>query len=364
MEQLYDLQSSSVEFFYATNDIFMLGPGFADQFHTTLLQCFEFSPGFLRDSYQAMFSALIWARHQATSFDQVDISRGALSLRRLRTFSVNNLRDAVAVFSLGPTLAAFDVLTRCLGSVTILRHSLSMVQEWYPTLASSPGLDPIVISPIFWDTAHCLVWREVPVLRYRVRDPHAVDRVAGLCTTLLPFLYDLCVASNKWRDTKEAQYAAAIKEVEKKILCWSPVFNTKFNKSFSRQEILAMTAHAAMHRTAALLIVHRLFNPIGTADDVAEAYATDIIARLQGYLTMAGQDEKLQHTALPMFLAGLEIPNLAEEAWMRLSLLKAPSICLRKLSAAVDFVWKQRYKGFSGFLLDLLETGLDFVVIP
>jgi len=364
IEQLFDLQSASLEFFYATNDIFMLGPGFADDFLTTLRQSYEFSPSFLRDSYQAMFTALIWARHLATSFDQVDISRGALSLRRLRTFSVCNLRDAVAVFSLGPTLAAFDVLTRCQGSVTILRHSLSMVQSWYPTLSSSPGLDPIIIAPIFWDTSHCLIRREVPVIRYLVRDPHTVDRVAGMCTTLMPLLQDLCVASSRWRQAKKSQDAATIRNSRRTSPPGFPVIGPEFAKSFSKQETLAMTSQASMYRTAALLIIHRLFNPIGTADDTAKDYASDILAKLKDYLSLSGPQEKLQHTALPMFLAALEIPNLAEQTWICLSLLKAPSICLKKLSAVVDFVWEQRSEGYSGFILDLLETGPDFVVIP
>ncbi|KIW92612.1 uncharacterized protein Z519_06459 [Cladophialophora bantiana CBS 173.52] len=364
LEQLYDLQNSSLEFFYATNDIFMLGPGFADQFLTTLRQCYEFAPGFLRDTYQAMFTALIWARHQATSFDQVDISRGALSLRRLRTFSVCNLRDAVAAVSLGPTLAAFDVLTRCVGSVIILRHSLSMVQAWYPTLSNSPGLDPIIIAPIFWDTAHCLILREIPIIRYLVRDPHTVDRVAGMCTTLLPILYDLCVASNKLRRSGEVQHVRTIREVENKIIAWRPDFGPELHRSFSKREILAMTAQASMYRAAALLTIHRLFNLIGTADDIAKAYATEIVAKLHEHLVSLGQEEKLQHTALPMFLAALELPNLAQETWTRLSLLKAPSICLKKLAAVVEFVWEQRSSGFSGSLFDLLEAGPEFVVIP
>lgn len=364
MELLFDVQSSSLEFFYATNDIFMLGPGFADEFLTALRECYEFSPCFLRDSYQAMFTALIWARHQATSFDQVDISRGALSLRRLRTFSVCNLRDAVAVISLGPTLAAFDVLTRCVGSATILRHSLSMVQAWYPTLSSSPGLDPIIIAPIFWDTVNCLIRREVPVVRYLVRDSHTVDRVAGMCTTLLPILYDLCVASSKRKHSGEAQDAEIIREVEKDIISWRPISSTELHKSFSKKEILAMTAQASMYRTAAVLIVHRLLNMIGTADDSAKAYAGDIVVNLQEYLISLGREEKLQHTMLPMFLAALEIPNLASQTWAYLSLLKAPSICLKKLFAVVEYVWEQRSRGFSGSMFDLLETGPDFAIVP
>jgi hypothetical protein len=364
IEQLYDIQSSSLEFFYATNDVFMLGPGFADEFLTTLRECYEFSPGFLRDSYQALFTALIWARHQGTSFDQVDISRGALSLRRLRTFSVCNLRDAVAVISLGPTLAAFDLLTRCVGSATILRHSLSMVQAWYPTLSGNPGLDPIIIAPIFWDTAHCLIRREVPVIRYLIRDSHTVDRVAGMCTTLLPILYDLCVASCKRKHSGEAQDAEIIREVEKDIISWRPISSTELHKTFSKQEILAMTAQASMYRTAAMLIVHRLLNMIGTADDSAKAYAGDIVLNLQEYLISLGQEEKLQHTVLPMFLAALEIPNLASQIWGCLSLLKAPSICLKKLLAVVEYVWEQRSRGFSGFMFDLLETGPDFTIVP
>ena len=364
MEQLFDVQSSSLEFFYATNDIFMLGPGFADEFLTALQEYYEFSPCFLRDSYQAMFTALIWARHQATSFDQVDISRGALSLRRLRNFSVFNLRDAVAVISLGPTLAAFDLLTRCVGATMILRHSLSMVQAWYPTLSSSPGLDPIIIAPIFWDTVNCLIRREVPVVRYIVRDSRTVDRVAGMCTTLLPILYDLCVASRKWKQSGDAQDAEIIREVEQDIISWRPISSTELHKSFSKQEILAMTAQASMYRSAAMLIVHRLLNTIGTADDSAKGYAGDIVVNLQEYHLSLGQEEKLQHTVLPMFLAALEIPNLAHQVWPCLSLLKAPSICLKKLLAVVENVWKQRSKGFSGSMFDLLESGQDFAIIP
>lgn len=353
-----------LDFFYSTNDIFMLGPSFANQYRDSLLIVYRFSPAYLRDIGRAMFSAITWARLRSSSYEQVDITTGALTLQRLRTATVRDLSDAVMVNTLGPILAAFDLLTSGMGSALILRHTLRLVKPWYRTLLDNPALNPVTISSIFWDTAHCLVNRQIPVVEFEVRDEHVIDRVAGLCTTLLPMLYKLCILSHDIALSSLQPHLEPLLELYATISSWKRELSAQEECRFSKMECLQLNTQASMYRTASLLLIHRILNPIGTNDYVAKAYADTIALDLSNYLSAASPRKKVQFVSVPIFLAMLESRALSEEIWKNLKMMDGPSLGLDKLAKAVDAAWKKRDAGFTGSVFDLLKSGPSFVVLP
>ncbi|KAG4431312.1 hypothetical protein IFR05_013209 [Cadophora sp. M221] len=356
-----------LKLFTDTYDLFMLGPSFAWGMRAAFQHSYLCSPVLLHDIIAVLWTTVKRARNNEAAWDQDDVARGAVSLQQLRTAKISGIGDALAILALGQTLAAFDLLTSCNGSTSILRYSLTSICPWYEDVAKNPTLDPVIIVSIYWDTLNSLVKREIPIIKHIPRDSPIVDRMAGLCTTLLPTFYDLCVVSKKSKDLLEAGSEVDIDGLEKirqKIFWWRSEPPSNLADCFSDQEILKMEAQAAMYRTAALLFCHRTLHPIGTLDNVAREHADSIMSDFSKYSALLKPGESLQNVGFPILLVALEIQDLPKNVWKYITLSAAAPVFEAKISAMIDWVWMERSSGSTSFLLELVERGPDFVVIP
>jgi len=356
-----------LKLFTDTYDLFMLGPSFAWGMRAAFQYSYIGSPVLLHDIIAVLWTTVKRARNNIAAWDQDDVARGAVSLQQLRTAQISGMGDALAILALGQTLAAFDLLTSCSGSTSILRYSLTSIRPWHESVAKNPILDPVIIASIFWDTLNCLMAGEIPILEQISRDVPIVDRMAGHCTTLLPVFYDLCVASKKAKDDRDAGSAADIHDlaqIRQKVLWWRPEPPSNLAENFSDQEILKMEAQASVYRSAALLFCHRTLHPIGTLDEVAREHANNIMSEFSKYSSMLKPETRLQNVGFPILLVALEIHDLPKDIWNYITLSAAAPVFMSKISALIDWVWKQRNDGCTNFLLDLIKRGPDFVVIP
>ncbi|GMF73078.1 unnamed protein product [Aspergillus oryzae] len=351
-----------VEDFYVLHDIYMFGLTFAKDFQQALEYCYRHSADLLGETFAAISSCLSWARFGLLTADQVDVRSGAASVEKLRNAVIVDTHDALAVLMLGQALAAFDSLVTSTGEISILRCSLSLVRPWYPDIARNRLLEPIAIAPIFWDTVWCLLHREVPVIRPLFNRAGVVDRVAGLCTSLLSILYDLCVVSKQLADGSVQE--TILEEVEHRIRTWSPDDSGLCLETYSELEILSMRTQATMYRTAALLLIHRLRHPLTFEDMTATALASDILDARSRFFADAGTGVKLQNTTFPLFLALLEIPISLEGLWESSTWLRTRPACVDRLFVFNQYYWDQRRSGFNGSLFDLIESGPGFVPGP
>ncbi|OAL18698.1 hypothetical protein AYO22_10391 [Fonsecaea multimorphosa] len=365
------LQSSPrlIAGFYSTYDLFMLGPTFAPRYRAAIRHSYSSAPTLLQDIYAALFNVCKRAKLDPGPLDESDLAPGAWSLWKLRNMRICGPRDALATMALGQALAAFDFMTVCRGPSPILRYALTVVQPWYEDLAEDAAFDPVTISPIFWDTIWCLLRREIPVLQFRLGDRVVVHHVAGLCTTLLPILYDLCVISNELQgwDASSSSWSGAnvrIQQIEQRLLSWMPRPPPDFTSKFSEQEILAVNAQAQMYRSAALLIATRLLNPLGTNDDLASWYAHTIIYEFAEYRTSTVPGTRLHNVAFPILVASMEIPDIPSEVWKSITSLALAPLCLAKMQAMRDHIWAERRAGSTSFMLDLVNQAPSFVVMP
>ncbi|OGM48816.1 hypothetical protein ABOM_003058 [Aspergillus bombycis] len=330
--------------FYLLHDVYMFGFTFAEDFQRALEYCHRHSPDLLDEIFTAITSVLSWARFGLLTADQVDT------------------HDALAVLMLGQALAAFDSLVTSTGAISILRCSLSLVHPWYPDIAGNRFLETIAIAPILWDTVWCLLHRQVPVIRPLFNRAGIIDRVAGLCTSLLPILYDLCVVSK--RLTNESAQETTLEEVEHQIQSWSPDNTGLCLDAYSDLEILSMRTQAMMYRTAGLLLIHRLRHSLTVEDAAATALASDILEARSRFFADAGTSAKLQNTSFPLFLALLEIPISLEGFWESSTWLRTRPACVDRLFVLNRYYWAQRHSGFNGSLFELIESGPEFVPIP
>ena len=309
-----------------------------------------------------MDSFLDWARFSRISSDRVDIEGGARSLQKLRTAEVTGSQDALAILMLGQALAAFDAFVASAGTRSILRYSLSLVKPWYSDFAQVQFLDPVTISPIFWDIVDSLVHREVPVIRPELRGPLIIDRLAGLCTSLLPTLYDLSSVAHDMRNNP-AQ-ATRLDDLEVYIRQWKPDHENLEFLGFSVIEVASIRTQAILYRLAGLLLIHRLRHPLGSHDGVAVSLANEILSERTAFFANQGNDVTLQNAGLPVFLALLEVPLAPEDVWKTSTRLRVRPSCVDKLNSFHSFFWEQKLAGFNGSLFELVDRGPEFTVLP
>ncbi|PKY03721.1 putative Zn(II)2Cys6 transcription factor [Aspergillus campestris IBT 28561] len=356
---LPDLDDST---FYEALDIWMFGSSFARDFHRAIHYCHQNSPWLLHEMFITMDTFLEWARFSRTTSERVDIKGGARSLQKLRTVEVTSAQDALAVLMLGQALAAFDLFVTFAGSIFILRYALSLVRPWYPSFARVQFLDPVTISPIFWDIVDCLAHREVPVIRPQLRDAPVVDRLAGLCASLLPTLYDLCVVGHEMRTDPDR--VSRLDNIEAQIRQWTPDYRALETSGCSQIEIALMRTQAVMYKLASLLLIHRLRYPLTSHDDTAASLANEILAERTAFFSRQGSDATLQNVGLPLILALLEVPLSIDDMWESSTRLRVRPICVDRLISFHRYFWEQRLSGFNGSVFELVDRGPTFVVLP
>ncbi|KAJ5669274.1 hypothetical protein N7462_010344 [Penicillium macrosclerotiorum] len=348
--------------FYALHNIFMIGPTFAEPFRRALEYSRSKTPELLQDTFLAMDKYVEGARSNSTAPAE-EIARVAGLLKKLQATSIVNADEALAIFILGQSLAAFDTFVVSTGSMLILRHSLFLVKPWYPQLAQVEFLDSVTILPLFWDILGCLFKREVPIIRPQIYRPLAVDRIAGLCVSLMPMLYELCEVSYEIKSQSQPR-TEKLERIEAEVRSWAPNPASLKTLRFTNTEKSALQAQAAMYRSAILLLIHRLIHPLSCQDGVAVSHANDILAERDKLLADGGPNMKLQYVCFPLFLALLEIPLRPESLWQSVTRLPICPACADQFFAFHKYFWQQRWGGFTGYLFDLMDKGPSFVAVP
>lgn len=348
------------EEFYELNDIFMIGPSFTKSFRQALNYSYLKAPHIVRDMFAVMIRYMT-----STSKPNItaEIAGVADLLRKLQVTEISNENDALAVLVLGQSLAALDTYMVSTGSMLILRHSLYLAKPWYAQLAQAEFLDPVTVTPIFWELIECLIKRDTPIIRPRIDRPHVVDRLVGFCVSLMPIFYDLCEVSHDMKVQAQSDIHK-LDIIEQKVLSWTPDEASLHTTKFTDSEIMLLRAQATIYRSATLLLIHRLKYPIGCQDGIAVSYANDIFEEKDKILLHGGPDTKLQFGCFPLFLALLEIPLRPETLWKSLTRLSYCPACAEQFFAFHKYFWQRRWDGFKGSLFDLIDQGPTFMAVP
>jgi hypothetical protein len=367
--ELLQIYALNLDEFYIANEKFVIGPTFTREFHAALMSIYACSPSLLQHAYLAILGAMHKSRNRLPTLDEANLKRGAAGLQQLRTITITGIEDARAVLILGQVMATFDIFTISTNSHLILRQALTIVKPWYPALSKEMWLDSITITPLLMDVVECLVRRDIPVIKFSVRDPYLVDRFVGLCSTFLPILYDLCELSYK---TKMEEYSRdqskgsdVFAEIEEEVRSWTPNTPSNFLETYSTSEVLKMLTQARAYRLAALLIIHRLRYPFGVNDEVAATYAKEILQDLAQCSTILQGNTTMQSTAFPLLLAMIEVSEEhVQKIIEKFSSLEPPAEYSTKFLAFVHFIRSARESGFRGLWFDLVSQGPEICIVP
>lgn len=351
--------------FFSHYEIFILGPSFTLSFRNSIKKLYNCSPSILHDILYELETALPTVPN-GSGVEDVDFSTGCTSLQDLRMLNPECEEHAFAIVGLGQVLAAFDLMTECTGAEAILRSSLISVKGWVGRLLEDELCASVVIGAVFWDTVRCVMRGDVPVVKYE-SGKGEVHRLAGICTSLLPILYDLCVVHEAVlgkRDDGGVADLSAFETVQERVRAWQPGCPADFTTTFSHQEIVKMEAQATLYRLAALLVCHRIIHPYGTGDDVALNIAAIIVQCFEKAREELGGIAKLNLVCFPLLLAVLEVDDMSKDIWQNISLSATASAWTAKAQVFIEYVWQERRTGSSMFLSDLIREGPAFVIIP
>ncbi|KAL4962371.1 Zn(II)2Cys6 transcription factor domain-containing protein [Aspergillus stella-maris] len=371
-----------VDSFYLYHDIYLLGSTFAPAFHRALLYCHRHSSHLLDDIITACGTSLSWARFGTLPLNQVDVYSGARSVQKLRSARITNVHDALTVLMLGQALAAFDTLVDCTSTMSILRYALEMARPWYRELWELEGgvLQPLLAVPVFWNTLWCLFYREIPVIEPGVLEvitkDRVVDRVVGVCTELMPVLYELCAVSRELAIADETRpsgsrpqwdierHFRSLSTMEQRVQNWNPMSSADLSR-YTSIEILSIRTQASMYRSATLLLIHRLRlhhdqdRSPEPNDRTAQTLATEILTTRSHFFALAGPYAKLQNTSFPLLLALLEIPIATDEMWESSTWLQHRPACVKRLLGFIDEVWRRKSEeSFEGDVFEAVQWEL------
>lgn len=324
------------------------------------------APMLLLDPYVAVSRVLLRSTTNQPACSDGDWSSCAAALQALRNAQVTIPEHAGYILSLGLSLVTFHRLISGISASTICRYTLSLIRPLYDSEQLQESDMRELLCLVFLDITESLFRARIPVIQYRVRDPYLVNHHAGLCGSLLPLLYRVCLLGAAIR--RGSQLPASpdyFDRLRKEIIAWVPSVSGATIERFSEKEMLLLLTQANLHRNATLLILHRLRFPFGERDDAAELLSQTIIREMQHCLARTKQHPP--NISLVLLVAGAEVQDSVgrENILSLLQSIKGSGFYpfVANLRLFLSRVWTSRDEGTTRYLFHLFDTN-DNLSIP
>ncbi|KAL2826685.1 hypothetical protein BDW59DRAFT_171767 [Aspergillus cavernicola] len=267
------------------------------------------APALLLSPYVAVSRVFLRCNANQTPCSDADWSTCASALQTLRSARITQSEHVGSFLSLGMSLVTFHRLISGISASTICRFTLSLIRSLYYSDQLSESDTTELLCLIFLDTTQSLFRARVPVIEYRVKDPFRVDQHAGLCGPLLPLLYQVCLLGAAIRSGDEKNIPLSyFDKLKEELNAWSPTMSQSALERFSEEETLLLITQANLHRTGALLFLHRLRYPFGERDEEGEDLSRSIVDDMERCLAVAGQYPP--NITLILLVAGAEVHDM------------------------------------------------------
>jgi hypothetical protein len=272
----------------------------------------EEAPTLLLHPYAAVTRVLLRYTANQAPYDDTDWSNCASALETLRNAEITRKDHVGSFLSLGMSLVTFHRLISGASASTICRYTLSLIRPFYYAGQLSQSDTRELLCLIFLDTTQSLFRGQIPVIQYHVEDPYLVDQHAGLCGPLLPVLYRVCILATAIRTRKndEIPDPSHFDNLATELKEWAPHISQAVLDRFSDNEMMLLIAQANMHRTTALLILHRLRHPFGEHDLEAEELCQSLVRGMTHCLDVVGHYPP--NITLVLLVAGTETYDATE----------------------------------------------------
>jgi hypothetical protein len=298
---------------------FVIGPSFYEGHRQKLVFHLLSSRHIVLDGYLA-FALSCGDKKQVNN----SYKRAASALLTLRSLQVKSHLDITSCLMLGWQILHFALKVGGGELLEICNQTLSLIKPHYISdKYFESAYFTFFTSLVFTETAECLLKTRLPTLRVDHAEAlNQIDGCVGLCTGLLPYMYDLAMinvemqkSSQQTEDgvaTDASDLQAKLEDIKLKIRDWKPHVPDDFCTKFTALEVSHMLCQTQVTQTAALLIIHRLQHPFGTEDGTASALASTILSQIDMTVHVTGKT--LLCVDLSLIVACLEVGDETERA--------------------------------------------------
>lgn len=297
---------------------FVLGLNFCRIHRQTLISHLDHSRDLLRDAYLAC--AWVWPSSGDISIapNEIQLSKSyrqaSEALKALRSIHIRDIHDVGPCLVLGGALLAYANRLGGHQSHNICIFVLSLIRDIYAASFESWPDSTLLSCFVLTDIAECLVKTCMPTLCMRLPTTasNAIDRYIGICTSLMPHLYELCAVNHQMLQGENAETTERLISIESVIWKWRPSISDTFVDTFTTGEICYLIGQAQVMKMAALLIIHRIRNPFGSADPAAISLSSAILSQLD-YMQIVNK-VAVPNMDFPLFVACLELADDCERS--------------------------------------------------
>ncbi|KIW62460.1 hypothetical protein PV04_10633 [Phialophora macrospora] len=298
-----------------TLEYYVISPSFEEAEQRSFATPLPAALPVLKDAYLAYAGVLkSFQSGNATEEDETrNLCHASSAMITLRALPVANAEDAAVCLTLGIALALFVYAAIGVGVSDICHHCLSSTRPFIETAALDPETEPRMIFLVLLETMDCVVHRRKPTLRIQAPAPDGVDRHLGLCLSLLPCFYDLCVISHSLGTATDAGLIVQLQQqldgIQAFVHTWQPSQPEHFIHQFGSAEVIHLLAQARVYRLAALLMAHRLQHVFGQEDSQADIWSREVMMELE--LARQMTKRSIRFVTLPFIIAAIEIRDPA-----------------------------------------------------
>jgi hypothetical protein len=237
------------------------------------------------------------------------VRHASAALGELCSLQVSTAQDATLCFTLGAALALSVYSTIGVGLAEICQYSLTAISPFVQEAVPDGHLRSWYGLLVLLETMDSLVHRRKPSARSQNRLSEKVDHHLGLCYSLLPYYYDLCLISHSLANTTDEILLAFLQKqldtVHESIEAWRPSLTGQIADRFKTAEIVNLFAQAKAYRLGALLVSHRLRHPFGVHDEQADIWSKEIMMELE--IAYEITNRPMRCATLPFMIAAVEI---------------------------------------------------------
>jgi hypothetical protein len=307
-------------------DRFIIGPSFRQMHLQAFAKHLNASMLLVKDAFVACASLLEESPETRLSAwsQQFGLKKAALALASLRSVQVYDSDDSSTILMLGIAIVTFAMHSSG-GKLSICRHILGLIKPFHDhdrfflQRLDSDGLSALKCL-VVTETFICLFLSQLPTIRTAIGHfDGMVDRFLGVSSPLLAHLYTICELASLAHECPEerrmcydcADLQGRVDSIEEALELWKPVSVESLREAqFETEEVAVMRAQARVLQLAALLVVHRLKHPFGTADARAMSMSREILDELTSVFQETGRSPPA--VDIPYLIACLEITDFAE----------------------------------------------------
>lgn len=372
------------------------GNFFQEHFRGMLIRQLVVFPDLLKDVYLACVGGIQQALNYGTATEDRSktIQRSSRALGTLASMRTTTVQELSAMLTLALGLITISDQIAGLSTMPITQAALRSTGKWMQKSKYRNEIvnDANLVCIVFHETVDCLFRREVPSLRFDNAECEIVsDRYFGICSSMLPILYDLCqlgwsakqILKGDHGVSPQQELAGLVVDFEglwHQVEQWKPRLDTWVLPNLAASQIDFMQVQAMCFKTVAKLLILEHIRLVRKASPftvhaplVADrrVLARELILLLQEVKGCNGR----QFICFPFFIATLVLGEITgdasshedhiEEAQIHRSNLRmtlrsysngtSESSCA-KMTEFADFVWKtQDRQGGNITWLELVE---------